>query len=234
VTNKQADLGIAFDGDGDRIGLVTNSGRIIWPDKLLLLFAKDLLTRSKSATIVYDVNCSRRLQGLIIGFGGKPVMCATGRESLVKSLKESGALLAGNQAGNIFFSEKWLGFDDALFAMVALLEILARDTQSVDVLFEHFPDDLSTPEFMVDVDPDKKVSVLDAVVANATFSGGVVTKVDGLRVDFNDGWGLVRLRKTRNQLAFRFEADNQAAMSRIQEAIKGAVMAQDGSLEFPF
>ena len=234
VTASKADLGIAFDGDGDRIGLVTNSGRIIWPDKLLLLFAKDLLTRNKNATILYDVNCSRRLKGLIIGFGGKPVMCATGRANLVKNLKESGALLAGNQAGNIFFTENWFGFDDALYAMAALLEILARDDQSIDTLFATFPDDLSTPELMVDIDPDKKDTVLEAVVAAAAFEGAVVTTVDGLRVDYNDGWGLVRLRKTSNQLAFRFEADNQVAMSRIQEALKRAVLAQDDSLEFPF
>ena len=234
VAASKADLGIAFDGDGDRVGLVTNSGRIIWPDKLLLLFAKDLLTRSKNATILYDVNCSRRLKGLIIGFGGKPVMCATGRANLVKNLKDSGALLAGNQAGNIFFTEKWFGFDDALYAMAALLEILAREDQSVDALFASFPDDLSTPELMVDIDPDRKEAILEAVVSNAAFEGAVMTKVDGLRVDFNDGWGLVRLRKTRNQLAFRFEADNQVAMSRIQEALKRAVLAQDERLEFPF
>jgi len=234
VKSNNAHLGLAFDGDGDRLGVVTNSGRIISPDILLMLLAKDVLSRNKGATVLYDVNCSRRLQGLIVGFGGKPLLWKTGRSNILRKMKESGALISGNLAGNLFFKERWYGFDDAIYGAARLLEVIAGQRQSADELFASFPDDVSTPEIYIPVTEGSKEATVSRLAKNAIFPGGTVHKVDGLRVDFSDGWGMARASQTSSRLALRFEADNQAALIRIQEGFKHELRTIDSSLEFPF
>lgn len=234
VKSSNAHLGLAFDGDGDRLGIVTNSGRIISPDILLMLLAKDVLSRNKGATVIYDVNCSRRLQGLIVGFGGKPLLWRTGRSNILRKMKESGALLAGNLSGNIFFKERWYGFDDAIYAAARLLEVIAGQRQSADEFFASFPDDVSTPEIYIPVAEGSKATTVNRLAKTAVFPGGTSHTVDGLRVDFSDGWGVVRESQTSSRIALRFEADNQAALIRIQESFKHELRTIDSSLEFPF
>lgn len=234
VKSSNAHIGIAFDGDGDRIGVVTNSGRIIWPDKLLMLLARDVLSRNKGASVIYDVNCSRRLQGLIVGFGGKPLMWQTGRSNLVRKMKETGALLAGNLDGNIFFKERWYGFDDAIYTAARLLEILAGQRLSIDELFAGFPDDVGTQEMYINVEDDAKSQIVERLAKAVVFSTGTSSTIDGLRVDFSDGWGMVRPCQTQSRLACRFEADNQASLIRIQESFKQELRIIDSSMEFPF
>ncbi len=234
VKETNADVGIAFDGDGDRIGLVTPQGKIIYPDRILMLLAKDMLTRNKGATIIYDVKCSRRLQGLIVGFGGRPLMWKTGHSLIKKKMRETGALLAGEMSGHIFFKERWYGFDDGMYTAARVLEILAAGADDLDTLFSSFPDDISTPELHVDVAESDKFRIMDRLARNAVFPGANLSTIDGVRVDFSDGWGLCRASNTTPKLVLRFEADNQAALIRIQESFKQQLLSIDSSLQFPF
>lgn len=233
--NKQgADLGLAFDGDGDRVGIVTNSGESVYADRMLMLLAKDLLSRNKGATIIYDVKCTRRLQGLIVGYGGRPLMWKTGHSLIKKKMKETGALLAGEMSGHVFFKERWYGFDDGLYTGARLVEILSNDTKSLDELFAIFPTDISTPELNVDVPDSEKFHLMERMARNAVFPDGNLSTIDGVRVDFPDGWGLVRASNTTAKLVFRFEADNESALKRIQEAFRQQLLSIDSSLQFPF
>ena len=234
VLKNGADLGIAFDGDGDRIGVVSSSGKVVYPDKLLMVFAKDLLTRQKGCTVIYDVKSSRRLQGLIVGFGGRPLMWKTGHALIKKKMIETGAMLAGGMSGRVFFKERWYGFDDALYTAARLLEVLDNTASSLDALLSSFPDDVSTPELSIEVDDAEKVRIMDRLARNAVFSGGSMSTIDGVRADFPDGWGLVRGSNSTSKLVFRFEADNEPALMRIQENFKQQLLSIDSSLRFPF
>lgn len=217
VKEHQADIGLAFDGDGDRIGVVTNTGKIIWPDRLLMLFAKDVVSRNPGADIIYDVKCSRRLNGLISSYGGRPVMWKTGHSLIKSKMKETGALLAGEMSGHVFFKERWFGFDDGLYSAARLLEILGVEDKTSDEVFAEFPEDLSTPEINIDVDESVKFSIVEKLCARKEqFSGGNVSTIDGLRVDFPNGWGVCRASNTTPTLVLRFEADDEASLSEIK------------------
>lgn len=234
VEEEGADLGIAFDGDGDRIGVVTNKGKIIWPDRLLMLFAKDVVSRNPGADVIFDVKCSRRLNGLISSYGGRPIMWKTGHSLIKAKMKETGALLAGEMSGHMFFKERWYGFDDGLYSAARLLEILGVDERASEEVFESFPEDASTPEIHIQVTDESKFTLVERLSAQGDFEGGDISTIDGVRVDYPDGWGLCRASNTTPVLALRFEAEDEAALSRIQQVFREQLLMVEPELELTF
>lgn len=232
VKSERADLGIAFDGDGDRLVAVTASGEIVWPDRLLMLFAKDVVSRNPGANVVYDVKCSRHLNSVISSFGGKPVMCRTGHSFVKAKVRETGAVLGGEMSGHICFGERWFGFDDALYAAARLLEIVGSQSEDLEVLLDEFPVSIATPEIQIPVADADKFRIVEQLVENADFADGTITSIDGLRVDFAAGWGLVRASNTKPCLTLRFEADDQASLTVIEERFKQYLKAVDKTLVF--
>ncbi len=232
VKAENADLGLAFDGDGDRVGVVTNSGEIIWPDKLMMLFAQDIVSRNPGADIIYDVKCSRHLNNIISELGGRPIMWKTGHSHIKAKIRETGALLGGEFSGHICFAERWYGFDDALYSAVRLLEIIGSDGRSVDEIFAQFPVTFTTPELKIKTTETAKFEIMQKLEANADFGDGTVTAIDGIRVDFADGWGLIRPSNTSPVLSLRFEADGPAALDRIQDEFQAQLSEIAPDLSF--
>ena len=216
VKRFDADIGLAFDGDGDRLGVVTKEGEIIFPDRLLMLFAADVLERNPGALVIYDVKCTGKLQGWILRHGGTPLMWQTGHSLIKGKMRETGAELAGEMSGHFFFQERWYGFDDGLYSAARLLEILAARAETPSEVLEALPNALSTPEIKVPVEGDAH-EIVARFVAGAQFEGVRLTTIDGLRVDWEDGWGLVRASNTTPILVLRFEADSQEALARIMD-----------------
>ena len=234
VQEQKADLGIAFDGDGDRVGLVTNSGKIIWPDRLLMLFARDVVSRNPGADIIYDVKCSRRLASVISEFGGRPVMWKTGHSWIKAKMKSMGALLAGEMSGHIFFQERWYGFDDGIYAAARLLEILGIEDREADDIFAEFPEDYSTPEINLEVPDDAKFALIDRLAQGGDFGEANITDIDGLRVDYPDGWGLCRASNTTPNLVLRFESETEEGLERIQAVFREQLQKAEPSLKISF
>jgi phosphomannomutase/phosphoglucomutase len=216
VQSEGADLGIAFDGDGDRLGVVTHSGKIIWPDRLLMLFARDVVSRNPGADVLFDVKCSRRLASVITEAGGRPIMWKTGHSLMKAKMQETGALLAGEMSGHIFFRERWYGFDDGLYAAARLLEILGIEDRHADEVFGDFPEDISTPELNVEVTESRKFDIVERLANEGAFGEASVSTIDGVRVDYADGWGLCRASNTTPVLVLRFEAESEQSLARIQ------------------
>ncbi|MEQ5835688.1 phosphomannomutase/phosphoglucomutase [Marinobacter sp. NFXS9] len=234
VKSEKADIGLAFDGDGDRLGVVTNTGKIIWPDRLLMLFARDVVSRNPGSDILYDVKCTRRLASVINEAGGRPIMWKTGHSLMKAKMKETGALLAGEMSGHIFFKERWLGFDDGLYAAARLLEILGVEDRDSDDVFAEFPEDISTPELNVTVTDENKFAIVDKLSAEGDFGDGSVSNIDGVRVDYPDGWGLCRASNTTPVLVLRFEAESDEALDRIKTVFREQLLkvAPDVVTEF--
>ena len=232
VKAENADLGLAFDGDGDRLGVVTNEGDIIWPDKLLMLFAQDVVGRNPGSDIIYDVKCSRHLNGLISDLGGRPIMWKTGHSHIKAKIKETGALLAGEFSGHICFGERWYGFDDAIYSMARLLEILGTEDRTVAEVFEQFPVTYTTPEIKIHTTESAKFEIMDRLKAEGDFGDGTLTDIDGIRVDYADGWGLIRPSNTSPVLVLRFEADAQEPLERIADLFRRQLAAIDPALTF--
>jgi phosphomannomutase/phosphoglucomutase len=234
VREQGADLGFAFDGDGDRLGIVDGNGEIVWPDAQMMLFARDVLSRNAGAEIVFDVKCSSRLAQAISKLGGKPVMYKTGHSFMKNKLKETGAPLAGEMSGHIFFKERWYGFDDALYSAARMLEILMAMDMPPAQVFSRLPRGASTPELKIGMQEGESMPFMDALSEYAGFVDGEVTTIDGIRVDWPDGWGLVRASNTTPSLVLRFEGDDEAALSRVQEVFRKAILSQRDDLELPF
>lgn len=236
VKEHKADLGLAFDGDGDRLGVIDNEGNIIWPDRQLILFAKDILSRSSRAHIIFDVKCTRHVATEVKAAGGIPLMWKTGHSLIKAKMKETGALLAGEMSGHLFFKERWYGFDDGLYAGARLLEILAKKhkQQTAREVFQTLPDSLNTPELMLAVTEDRKFSDVEKLIALAHFEDAKVSIIDGLRVDFKDGFGLVRPSNTGPNLILRFEGDSKEALSRIQNEFRYLMLQVEPSWQLPF
>jgi phosphomannomutase/phosphoglucomutase len=234
VQAQHADLGLAFDGDGDRLGVVTSDGRIIWPDRVLMLYAMDILDRNPGGQIIYDVKCTRFLDSIIRDHGGTPLMWKTGHSFIKAKIKETGALLAGEMSGHIFINERWYGFDDGLYAGVRLLEILARDARSSSEVFAELPDSVNTPELNVAMQEGEPPVFIKRLLENAHFEGAAVSTIDGLRADFDDGWGLVRASNTTPVLVLRFEADDDAALARIMDEFRRVMLQVEPGLKLPF
>ncbi|TMN20112.1 phosphomannomutase/phosphoglucomutase [Pseudoxanthomonas sp. X-1] len=226
VKRFEADLGLAFDGDGDRLGVVTRDGHVIFPDRLLMLFAADVLERNPGAMVIYDVKCTGKLQGWTLRNGGTPMMWQTGHSLIKAKMRETGAELAGEMSGHFFFQERWYGFDDGLYAAARLLEILAaRDDQTPSEILDALPDGVSTPEIKVEVPAGNAHAIVQAFVAAARFDGARLSTIDGLRADWDDGWGLVRASNTTPVLVLRFEADDATALERIRSAFRSQLQA---------
>ena len=234
VRDREADIGLAFDGDGDRLGVVTSAGTVIWPDRVLMLYAMDILDRNPGGQIIYDVKCTRFLDGIIREHGGKPLMWKTGHSFIKAKIKETGALLAGEMSGHIFIKERWYGFDDGLYAAARLLEILAKDPRSSTDVFADLPDSVNTPELNVGMQEGEPPVFIERLLENAHFEGASISTIDGLRADFEDGWGLVRSSNTTPVLVLRFEADNDAALQRIMGEFRRVMLQVNADLSLPF
>ena len=234
VARLDADLGIAFDGDGDRLGVVTRDGENIFADRLLMLFAADVLERNPGAVVVYDVKCTGRLPGFILRHGGSPLMWKTGHSLIKAKMRETEAELAGEMSGHFFFAERWYGFDDGIYAAARLLEILAASTQSPSDVLKALPNGVSTPEIKVDAPDGNPHAFVERFRDNARFDGARLSTIDGLRVDWPDGWGLVRASNTTPVLVLRFDADTQEGLERIKEAFRTQLLLVKPDLVLPF
>jgi phosphomannomutase/phosphoglucomutase len=234
VKHSGADIGLAFDGDGDRLGVVTSSGEVIFADRLLMLFAEDVLSRNPGAAIIYDVKCTGALQGHILRNGGSPLMWKTGHSLIKAKMKETHAELAGEMSGHFFFSERWFGFDDGIYAAARLLEILAAAPEGIQAKFDELPKLVSTPELKAEVDEGEQHAFIARFVEQARFEGARISLIDGVRADWSDGWGLVRASNTTPVLVFRFEANDDAALARIQEAFREQLLALKPDMSLPF
>ena len=232
VKAEGADLGLAFDGDGDRVGVVTSTGKMVYPDRLLMLFALDVIKRNPGAEIIYDVKCTRLLQPLLEEAGGKPCMWKTGHSLIKARMKETGALLAGEMSGHIFFKERWYGFDDGLYSAARLLEILATEERNADQIFDSFPEDISTPEINITVTDESKFEIVEKL-QKGEYPGGNASTIDGIRVDYPDGWGLIRASNTTPVLVLRFEAETQDALNRIRDQFQLRLQEVDKTLTIP-
>jgi phosphomannomutase/phosphoglucomutase len=228
-----SELGLAFDGDGDRLGVVTKDGRIIYPDRQLMLFAADMLARNAGATVIYDVKSTRNLKPWIVEHGGLPLLWKTGHSLIKRKMKEAGALLAGEMSGHTFFKERWYGFDDGLYAGARLLEILSREHDPSAALTA-LPDSISTPEINVASGNDAPHAVIERLAATAEFPGAVdVIRIDGLRVEYGDGFGLARASNTTPVIVLRFEAESDAGLERIKTEFRRAFAAVAPALTLP-
>jgi len=234
VKTRQADIGIALDGDGDRIGVVDSQGNIIWPDRLLMLFAIDLLIRQPGADIIYDVKSSRHLAGQILSNGGRPLMWKTGHSLVKARMKETGALLAGELSGHIFFKERWYGFDDGLYACARLLEILAADPRSSAEIFSDLPESVSTPELSMAMPEGENIELVAMFAENGDMQGAKLIKIDGIRAEFEHGWGLVRASNTMPAVTFRFEAEDLNGLKQVQAVFREQLLKINPELKLPF
>ena len=198
----------------------------------MMLFSQDIVSRNPGADIIYDVKCSRHLNNLISEYGGRPIMWRTGHSHIKAKMKETGALLGGEFSGHICFGERWYGFDDALYSAARLLEIVAAEAQDADDLFAQFPVTHSTPELKIQTTDKDKFTIMSRLTEQADFGDGTVTTIDGLRVDFADGWGLIRPSNTSPVLSLRFEADTREALERIQDVFAAQLETANPSLRF--
>lgn len=235
VLKEQADLGLAFDGDGDRLGILDNNGKTIWPDRALMLFALDILEENKGATIIYDVKCSRDVENIICNAGGVPLMWNTGHSLIKAKMRETGAILAAEMSGHMFFKDRWYGFDDALYTGARLIELLSKQQLSSAAIFAQMPEAVSTPELNITVTEDTKFGIMQELLTNAKFDiDNKIITVDGMRVEFAQGWGLIRPSNTTPKLVVRFEAINQQMLAYIQEQFRGLLQKVAPQLVLPF
>jgi phosphomannomutase / phosphoglucomutase len=234
VRAEGADLGLAFDGDGDRVAVVTGSGKIVRTDRLMMLLAEDVVSRNPGADVVFDVKCSRNLARLVTQLGGRPVLWKTGHAFMKQKVAETGALLGGEFSGHIFFTERWYGHDDGMYAAARLVEILSALDRSLDEALSAFPDPVSTPEIRIPVPERDKFALIGKIAREAVFDGGKINTLDGIRVDFDSGWGLLRASNTSAALTARFEADSEEQLAAIQQAFRDQVGRIAPQLSLPF
>ena len=234
LKTTDAELGLAFDGDGDRLGVVTKRGNIIYPDRQLMLFAKDVLSRNPGAIVIYDVKSTRSLGPWIEQHHGRPLLWKTGHSFIKAKLAETGALLAGEMSGHIFLKERWYGFDDGLYAGARLLELLSREND-MDSTLHGLPNAISTPELQIKLNEGENYSLIENLQQTARFDHPrEVITIDGLRVEYADGFGLARASNTTPAIVLRFEADSQAALKRIQEDFRRVLLSAKPNATLPF
>ena len=234
LKSGDAEIGLAFDGDGDRLGIVTKDGQIIFPDRQLMLFAADVLSRNPGAEIIFDVKSTRKLFGWIKERGGKATLWKTGHSFIKAKMKETGALLAGEMSGHIFFKERWFGFDDGLYAGARMLEYLSKQSD-INATLHGLPDTVNTPELNITMPEGEHYTLMDKLQKIAKFTGAdEVITLDGLRVEYPDGFGLARPSNTTPVIVLRFEADNVEALKRIQEDFRRVFLEAAPELTLPF
>jgi len=229
-----ADIGVAFDGDADRLGVVTSVGEIIYSDRLMMLFAKDVLSRVPGSTIIYDVKCSGHLHHAIEEAGGKGMMYKTGHSLIKNKMKEVGVPFAGEMSGHFFFKERWYGFDCGIYSACRLLEILAADEREPQEVLSSLPNSICTPELKLQMKEGENQAFIAELKEKGRFPDARVITIDGVRADFVDGWGLVRASNTTPILVLRFEADTDVGLQRIQEAFRQQMLAINPDLSMPF
>lgn len=235
VLENKLDLGLAFDGDGDRVGIVDETGLSLYADRQMMLYAQDVLSRNPGAEVIYDVKSSRNLATQIEQAGGKATMWKTGHSFIKNKMKETGALLAGEMSGHIFFKERWFGFDDGLYAAARMLEIIANDSRVASVIYNELPNDISTPELTVHMDKDgAQHAFIEKFIAQSSFPEATISSIDGIRADFPYGWGLVRASNTTPSLVIRFEAEDKDKLLSIQNAFKDQIHSVDPDIVLPF
>jgi len=232
VKESNANLGIALDGDGDRMVAVSASGKIIWPDELLMIFARDVISRHPGADIVFDVKSTNRLNSLISSYGGRPVMWKTGHSHMHNKILECEAPLGGEFSGHIFFHDRWHGFDDGIYAAARLIEIMVIREQGLDEMVASFEPRYSTSEIKIDLADEEKFAVMDKLASGHSFEEGKISTIDGLRVDLPEGWGLVRASNTSAALTLRFEAESPEALENIQSTFRQQLQSIDNNLTF--
>jgi phosphomannomutase/phosphoglucomutase len=236
VVEENADLGIAFDGDGDRLGIVDSSGNIIKPDRVLMILAGDVLLRHPGADVIYDVKSTKLLASHILSSGGRPIMWKSGHSLMKAKMKETGALLGGEFSGHIFFTERWYGFDDALYSAARLLEVVSGDGRPSADMFAEIPDTINTSELQVSVAEGMQHTIMEKLTGatEKAFPNAKITDIDGIRAEYTGAWGLIRASNTTPHLVLRFEADNEEAMDKVQEVFRTVIKAVLPSAEIPF
>ncbi|MGH8035668.1 MAG: phosphomannomutase/phosphoglucomutase, partial [Lysobacterales bacterium] len=234
VRMMNADLGLALDGDADRLGVVTLGGSIVFPDRIMMLLAMDVLDRVPGATIIYDVKCTGHLAKVIEQAGGKAVMYKTGHSLIKAKMKEIGSPFAGEMSGHFFFGERWYGVDDGIYAAARLLEILANAELPPEAILNALPSSFSTPELKVQMSEGENHRFIDEFQARAQFEGARITTIDGVRADYPDGWGLVRASNTTPILVVRFDAETEQALTRIKNVFRAKMLSVNADLDLPF
>jgi len=234
IASEQADLGLAFDGDGDRLIAVDGEGRIIWPDRLLMLFARQVLQQNPGATVVYDIKCSRHLGSWIEQHGGKPLLWKTGRALIEDKMRESLALLGGEFSGHLFFRDHWYGFDDAIYAACRLVALLTAAEQPPVEVFAQLPNPVASPEYRLPLSAKQGQEVIAALKQQLGNGKATISELDGIRADYEDRWGLARLSNTTPCLVVRLEGDNEESLRRISEEFHRHLAAVAPGLDLPF
>lgn len=230
VKDVGADLGVAFDGDGDRLMVVTSTGKIIWPDQLLMLFAQDILSRHPGSDVIFDIKSTRHLGALVTRHGGRPIMWKSGHSPMKQKMQETGALLGGEYSGHIFIKDRWYGFDDGLYAAARVIEILSLHNGTLDQLIDAFDYSPCTPEIRIDIDESLKFEIIEKLTSDGNFEDGKITILDGLRADYAKGWGLVRASNTSAQLTLRFEADDNETLRQLKSLFARELQKIDSSI----
>jgi phosphomannomutase/phosphoglucomutase len=235
VHENNLDLGLAFDGDGDRVGVIDDKGGVLWADRQMMLYARDVLSRKPGCKIIFDVKSSRNLATVIEEAGGEAIMWKTGHSFIKNKMAETGAELAGEMSGHIFFKERWYGFDDALYSAARLLEIIAKQKLSSSELFATLPNSLSTPEINVHFEEDgAQHDFMKKFSSSVDLPNAKITTIDGIRADYEDGWGLVRASNTTPSLVIRFEADSENAIENIKRDFRQQMSKTDSNINLPF
>ncbi|HHJ34129.1 MAG TPA: phosphomannomutase/phosphoglucomutase [Gammaproteobacteria bacterium] len=234
MREKVLDIGLAFDGDGDRVGILDDRQNILWADRQMMLYAEDVLKRKPGALIIYDIKSTSNLHAYIKNLGGEPLMWKTGHSFIKAKMKESGAELAGEMSGHIFFKERWFGFDDGLYSAARMLEIISQRECSSSEIFAELPDSFNTPELQINFDEGEHYRFMDRFIEKAQFGEADTITIDGIRVNYTDGWGLIRPSNTTPCLVLRFEANDEKALTKIQDTFREQLLAVDSSLSLPF
>ena len=234
IKENALDLGLAFDGDGDRVGILDDKQNIIWADRQMMLYAADVLKRKPGALIIYDIKSTSNLGSYIKNLGGEPLMWKTGHSFIKAKMKETDAELAGEMSGHIFFKERWFGFDDGLYSAARMLEIVSQHKETSSTLFETLPDSFNTPELQIDFAEGEHYKFMEKFIEQASFENANIITIDGLRVNYANGWGLIRPSNTTPCLVLRFEANDENTLSEIQNTFRKQLLAIDSNLSLPF
>ncbi len=228
------DIGLAFDGDGDRVGILDNKQNILWADRQMMLYAADVLKRKPGALIIYDIKSTSNLDAYIKNLGGDPLMWKTGHSFIKAKMKETGAELAGEMSGHIFFKERWFGFDDGLYSAARMLEIVSQHDENSSAIFEALPDSFNTPELQIDFEEGEHYKFMEKFIDKAHFENASIVTIDGIRVNYAEGWGLIRPSNTTPCLVLRFEANDEKTLTDIQNTFRKQLLAVDSTLHLPF
>ena len=234
IKENNLDLGLAFDGDGDRVGILDDKQNILWADRQMMLYAADVLKRKPGAQIIFDIKSTSNLHDYIKNLGGDPLMWKTGHSFIKAKMKETGAELAGEMSGHIFFKERWFGFDDGLYSAARMLEIISQQDKTTSALFEELPDSFNTPEIQIDFEEGEHYKFMERFINEANFENADTITIDGIRVNYANGWGLIRPSNTTPCLVLRFEANDQETLDEIQNTFREQILAIDSNLTLPF